>query len=245
MALARHHWFGLLALSLCAAAPSASAGEYRTVLELFTSQSCALCPPADRLVAKWAEKPGVLTLSFHVDYWNFGGWTDTFSSPLNTQRQRDYVAARQLSDIYTPEVVVNGALTVAGGDAEAIEEAARETPLQKGVLATALSVAEADGKLTVAIGAAAPGGPRQAGVYAVALTRASAVSVRRGENAGATLTYRNVVRAFTKIGDWRGEAMTLQADAASARAEGADAYAIVLQAGEPDRPALILAAAGP
>jgi hypothetical protein len=229
--------------SLAASAPGANAEGVRNVLELFTSQGCSSCPPADRILSQLARDPGVLALSFPVDYWDYIGWKDTLAAPNYTARQKAYASASGKGQIYTPQVIVNGLTDAVGSDLGAIEQAERTTGKRNGVLSVPLSVVEADGKISVSVGAASAGGPKVGGVYLLAFASSRTVTVQRGENAGSTLTYANVVRAITKIGDWDGAPVKLEADLSQAHLNGADSYAVIVQAGEHAAPSAILAAA--
>jgi hypothetical protein len=234
----------LAALAMPAgAAGAAGAAGVRNVLELFTSQGCSSCPPADRILNRLARDPGTLALSFPVDYWDYIGWKDTLAAPGYTARQKAYASARGKSQIYTPQVIVNGLADAVGSDLVAIEEAEAETGRRNGVLSVPLSVAEHDGKIDISLGAASAAPPQSADVYLLALASSRTVAVQRGENAGSTLTYSNVVRAITKIGDWNGAAIELQADLSLGRLDGADFYAVIVQAGGRAQPSAILAAA--
>jgi len=228
--------------SLAAPSGAANAEGVRSVVELFTSQGCSSCPPADRILGQLARDPKVLAISFPVDYWDYIGWKDTLATPSYTARQKAYASTSGKGQVYTPQVIVNGLTDAVGSDLEAIETAERETAKASGVLSVPLSVAERDGKIDVSVGAAPVGSAHAASVYLLALARSRTVTVERGENAGATLTYSNVVRAMTKIGDWNGAPVTLQADVAQAHLDGADSYAVILQAGDRAQPAAILAA---
>jgi hypothetical protein len=228
--------------SLAASGP-ASAEGVRNVVELFTSQGCSSCPPADRILGQLARDPKTLALSFPVDYWDYIGWKDTLAAPNYTARQKAYAAASGKGQVYTPQAIVNGLADAVGSDLGAIEQAERETAKRGGVLSVPLSVVEQAGKINISVGAADSVSPRAAGVYLLALASSRTVAVQRGENAGSTLTYFNVVRAMTKIGDWSGAAMNLEADLAQTHVDGADFYAVILQAGGRAQPSAILAAA--
>ncbi len=121
----------LIALAVAALAVSARAeppkpaGQDKAVIELFTSQGCSSCPPADALLAQLGKQPGLVTLSYSVDYWNYLGWRDTLSSAANSGRQRDYASMRGDGMVYTPQVVVDGILHVNGSNEAAIEMAMR------------------------------------------------------------------------------------------------------------------------
>jgi hypothetical protein len=221
---------------------AADAEGVRNVLELFTSQGCSSCPPADRILSQLAREPDTLALSFPVDYWDYIGWKDTFATPTYTARQKAYALAAGKGQVYTPQMIVNGVTDVVGSDIEAIERAERETNISGGVLSVPLSVVERGDKIHISIGAATPP-PHPAAVYLLAYASSRTVTVQRGENAGSTLTYANVVRAMTKIGDWNGAAVDLEADVSQAHLDGADSYAVILQAGGRAQPSAILAAA--
>jgi len=231
------------ALASLAASGAANAEGVRNVLELFTSQGCSSCPPADRILGKLARDPNTLALSFPVDYWDYIGWKDTLAAPVYTARQKAYASASGKGQVYTPQVIVNGLTDAVGSDLEAIEQAERETSKRGGVLSVPLSVVEQGGKINISVGAADSASPRAGGVYLLALASSRTVTVQRGENAGSTLTYFNVVRAMTKIGDWNGAAMNLEADLSQAHLDGADSYAVIVQAGAHAQPSAILAAA--
>jgi hypothetical protein len=229
--------------SLTTQAGAAGVAGVRNVVELFTSQGCSSCPPADRILSRLASDPDTLALSFPVDYWDYIGWKDTLAAPSYTARQKAYAAASGKGEVYTPQAIVNGLADAVGSDLEAIEQAERDTGKRGGVLSVPLSLVERDGKIDVSVGAAGAAAPQSAGVYLFALASSRTVAVQRGENAGSTLTYSNVVRAMTKIGDWNGVAVDLHADLSLARLGGADSYVVIVQAGARAQPSAILAAA--
>ena len=118
------------AILFCLAAPSVMAEQIikpKGVVELFTSQGCRSCPPADRAFEQLVRQGDVVALAYHVDYWNYLGWKDTFASPRNTERQRNYARTRGDGAIYTPQAVINGLTPVNGSSKEAIQSAIDET----------------------------------------------------------------------------------------------------------------------
>jgi hypothetical protein len=117
-----------LAIAGILLAGGANAGEPKAVLELFTSQGCSSCPPADKLLGEYAKRDDVLVLSFNVDYWDYLGWKDTLANPDNTERQRAYASARGDRQVYTPQVVVNGSAHVVGSNKADIEAAIAQGP---------------------------------------------------------------------------------------------------------------------
>jgi hypothetical protein len=222
---------------------AAETAPVRSVVELFTSQGCSSCPPADRILAELARDPNVLALSFPVDYWDYIGWKDTLAEPTHAQRQEAYARVSGRGQVYTPQAIVNGLADAVGSDRRQIEEAAAATAKRAGVLSVPLSFVEQGDAINISVGAAPTGAPHSAGVYLLALASKRTVTIERGENAGATITYSNVVRGMTKVGEWGGAPITLKANLAQARLDGADAYAVIVQEGDRAAPSAILAAA--
>lgn len=186
---------------LCAAAP---APPQPVVLELFTSQGCSSCPPADLAVAKAADRADVIALSFNVTYWNHLGWKDTFSRPEFTARQVAYAKALGHGAPFTPEVVAGGR-----ADAVANTPAKVDALIARGRTQATTTVTASGGKVTVAAGVA----PRRgADVWLVRYEpRVIEVPVKAGENGGKTLPQRNVVRSLKRLGGWQGQAATFAA----------------------------------
>ena len=172
-----------------------------TVVELFQSQGCSDCPPANANVMALSERPDLLTLSFGVTYWDQLGWKDTFASPQYTARQWDYARGLHHSTVYTPQVVVNGKAVITGRDRGELESLIRREANP-----TAPQVAIAGGQVN--IGQANPG-KRTAGRYDVWLVRFDPkienVPITRGENSGITLPHKNVVKQLVKLGGWNGD----------------------------------------
>ena len=206
--------FALALTSLLLAVPAYAADSARpTVIELFQSQGCSSCPPANAALVRYADRPDWLALTFAVTYWDRLGWKDTFGQPAFTERQ--YAYARSVgSDVYTPEVVVNGrAAGVGDTGAEVAELAAKTDRGASGPLVTVAGDA-----VTIGSGRAPAGG---AEVWlALYDPRVLEIPVRRGENAGRTLPHRNVVKRLVRLGGWNGaaERLTLPASQGLARA---------------------------
>ena len=173
-----------------------------TVVELFTSQGCSSCPPANANLIKVKDQPGVLALSFNVTYWDYLGWKDTFGHQEFTQRQVRYEPSLGRSGPFTPQVVVNG-------DADAVGAAPGEIEglIAGSAHAAGPSLSLDGGKIAIGAGKA-PGG--NADVWLVRYNKGVVeVPVARGENTGRTLPHANVVHSLTKLGSWSGEATTL------------------------------------
>ncbi|HYP10564.1 MAG TPA: DUF1223 domain-containing protein, partial [Xanthobacteraceae bacterium] len=134
-----------------ASVAAAQAGETRAVLELFTSQGCSSCPPADRLVGQFANDPSVVALSVPIDYWDYLGWRDTLANPAHSARQRAYARARGDGQVYTPQIVVNGSADALGSDQGAIERAIVQTDHKTGVMSLPVVLAVNNGTLDVSV----------------------------------------------------------------------------------------------
>ena len=198
------------------------------VVELFTSQGCSSCPPADALLGQLAREPGVIALSLHVDYWDGLGWKDPFGRPEHTQRQRRY--GRALEDdnqwtppVYTPQMVVDGRTAVVGHDRTGVR-AAIERANGADAVAPRFDGAAPD---AVVLPAATHEGA--ATVWLVAWDRRHETAVERGENSGRTLVNHRVVREMTRLGRWDGARRRFAIDAASARARGRDGLTVLVQ----------------
>ncbi len=178
-----------------------------------------------------------------VDYWDYIGWKDTLAQPAFSARQTDYCRARGDAGVYTPQVIVDGLTPAVGSDAAQIQSAISATARRGGTLSVDLSVREEGGWLKIDIGPGTGEGPKAAGIWLVRVARAVTVSIGRGENAGRSVTYTNVVRGLTKIGDWDGTRHSIDVPLSAARGADNDAYAVLLQAGKAGRPGVILAAA--
>jgi hypothetical protein len=227
--------------------PPASAGEPRAVIELFTSQGCSSCPPADRLLGELAHDPSLVALSLPVDYWDYLGWKDTLALHGNTLRQRAYSVARGDREVYTPQIVVNGIIHVLGSDKAAIERAIAQTRRTDAPLTLPVTMKIADGKVTVTV-PAAEGDRGSAEVWLCSITAKAPVSIGRGENRGLTLTYHNVVRRWVKLGNWTGKAETYsmplnELPDADYSLKDIDRFAVVVQSGGAAKPGLMHGAA--
>ena len=217
--------------------PALAEGATR-VVELFTSQGCPKCPPADALIADFARQKDTIALSFAVNYWDYIGWKDTLASPAFTARQHAYAAVRGDRRIFTPQTIVDGRGVEPGADREAILRD-MSTARSEGAMRVPMSLIERDGRLKVHVEAGrAPAGP--VGVYVLRVARSKTVEIGRGENSGRSVTYTNAVRAMTQLGSWTGA----PADFDMVELKGDDeGYVVLLQVGDADRPGTILAAA--
>jgi hypothetical protein len=213
--------------------------EPRGVIELFTSQGCSSCPPADKLAGELARDPSLIVLSLPVDYWDYLGWKDTLALPGHTNRQRAYSKARGDREVYTPQVVVNGVKHVLGSDKTAIENAVAQTRNEPGTLSLPVSLSIAGDQISVTV-PAAKNGAAKGEVWLCPITRNADVAIGRGENSGHTITYHNVVRRWVKLGEWVGAARTYTLPKQDVA--GADAVAVLVQSGTKEAPGTMLGA---
>ncbi|MCA1951877.1 MAG: DUF1223 domain-containing protein [Hyphomicrobiales bacterium] len=234
MPLTRRH-FAALAAGLLAAPRGAGAQTARgpAVVELFTSQGCSSCPPADALMGQLAQDAGVIPLTWPVEIWDYLGWRDTLAKPAFTARQRAYAAAIARKRIYTPQAIVNGRADCVGSDRSSIARLGNATASASG---QRLALADrADGWVAMP----PPGG---AGARAILVPLATSVTVPigRGENAGRTITYANVARDLRDLGPVS-ESRPITLARADVAAEGANGFALLIQAGSLAQPGEIIA----
>ena len=222
--------------------PATASAETRGVVELFTSQGCSSCPPADKLAGELAHDPSLIVMSLAIDYWDYLGWKDTLALPGHTNRQRAYSKVRGDREVYTPQAVVNGVVHTLGSDKGAIENAIEQTRKQDGTLSLPLSMAVANDNISISIPAAKSALPN-AEIWLCPITRNVSVPIGKGENTGHTVVYHNVVRRWVKLGDWNGTARNFTVPVNDVTAVGGDAVAVVVQSGSKEAPGNMLGAA--
>ena len=229
----------LVALTLaCGAGASCSAGDAGTaladgtrfaprpaVVELFTSEGCSSCPPADAYIGELTRRSDVLALTFHVDYWDDLGWRDPFALRDGVQRQRKYVRALGRRAVYTPEVVVDGEADFVGSDRAAIGKALARP--RDGI---GMALAMRDGHVLIELNAHQPGMASE--VLLIAYRRAAVSAVKRGENAGRTLSEYNIVREIRSLGRWGGEHRNFHTPGASLPPDATDIAVLVQLEGQ-------------
>lgn len=172
------------------------------VVELFTSEGCSSCPPAEAYVGELVRRRDVLALTFHVDYWDDLGWRDRFSLPQAARRQRAYAKELHLAAVYTPQVVVDGTDDFVGNDRVSID---RAVAAHRTGVPVALTVSGTEILIDLGFGADAP----VSDVILVALQRSAVTAIARGENAGRTLNEFNIVRDCRRLGAWDGRQQRL------------------------------------
>jgi hypothetical protein len=185
----------------------AAAGERPVVVELFTSEGCSSCPPADALLAELAGRLDVLALSFHVDYWDRLGWKDPFSSPAATARQQRYASLLGLATVYTPQFVVDGKWQAVGSDRAGVERAFATAHREHSQVPVVLDLSR--GVARIQVGPAQ--GSASAAVLLIGFDRWHISPVARGENAGRKLAHVDVVRGVVEVGKFGGKADTIEA----------------------------------
>lgn len=218
----------LFVFAALAAMPARADDLHPIVVELFTSQGCSSCPPADEVLAKLAARSGVVAISYNLDIWDYIGWQDTLALPGNTALQRAY-AQRLKTQVYTPQVIVDGSHDIVGsraGEIDAAIERRKAESQNRPIVSLALN----GDNIVVAIGPD-PSGARnhEAKVWLLRTLASAAVEVEAGENSGNTLVYTNVVRARLDLGPWRGDAVTLTAPRRDPNAPQSDGFAVIVQ----------------
>jgi hypothetical protein len=214
--------------------------QTRGVIELFTSQGCSSCPPADQLLGRLADEPTLVAMSLPIDYWDYLGWKDTLALPDNSARQRGYARARG-DMVYTPQVVVNGKVPVPGANEQAITQALADTRSDPSILVVPVELALNGEELTITIPAGSSVGDAQ--IWLCGLMSSMPVTIERGENRGHTLTYYNVVRHRLKLGNWTGAALDLHVPTTDFLDTTVDRVAVIVQGGTLDNPGPMLGAA--
>lgn len=225
----------LLAVGLYAA--PALAGEMQTppkgVVELFTSQGCASCPPADAALKTLVEQGDVVALSYHVDYWNYLGWTDTLSSKDNTERQYGYAHSMGRSGVYTPQAIINGRDHLKGTDVSAINGKIDSLTAAGQGLTVPVKARMNNDEMEISIGE----GQGRADIVVAYFTKQQQVDVARGDNGGRQIEYWHSVYDVQTVGMWEGKAMTITLPAKTMGRSKKDGCAILLQSstakGEP------------
>jgi hypothetical protein len=210
------------------------------VVELYTSQGCSSCPPADARLAELSRNPDIVALTLHVDLWNYLGWKDTLAEPEFSERQRAYAEARGDRGVYTPQMIFNGALACVGSDDDKVAASMIGAPRANGLACRCPSRSRVrETTMTIEIAGDIAGTGE---LWLLGVQSSVSVSIERGENKGREATYVNVVRDLRQIGAWTGGPARFEAKASNA----ADSFVVLLH--EPSRQgpgAIIGAAKGP
>jgi hypothetical protein len=237
-------WSGTLGVcAIIAIVRPVHAAEPRAVVELFTSQGCSSCPPADKIIGELARDPSVIALSMPIDYWDYLGWKDTLADARFSARQKAYSRVRGDRDVYTPQVVVNGSIHLIGSDREGIEGAIDDTTKTGSVMSVPVTLSIVGKQINVSVAASKVPSAAHGEVWICSISKAVPISIGRGENSGREITYHNVVRNLLKVGDWNGSSGSWSVPLENISREGVDAAAVYVQDGSRDKPGPMLGAA--
>ena len=204
---------------------SAGATPRPAVVELFTSEGCSSCPPAEAYIGELAKRDDVLALAFHVDYWDDLGWRDPFGLKQSVERQKRYSDALRTSTVYTPEVVIDGRADFVGSNRGAIGQALNSA--RDGV-PVGLTISQSE----VLVSVVSPNATRGGDVVLIAYKRRAVSAIARGENAGRTLEEYNIVRALRKLGRWNGSTQDFRVPLADLPADATDVAVLVQAPGQ-------------
>jgi hypothetical protein len=243
-AIAVAAFFAFAGVGVAGQADAPKDGVPLGVVELFTSQGCSSCPPADELFAELVARPDIVALAYHVDYWDYLGWKDTLSSKKNTERQYSYMRAFGARSVYTPQAVINGRTHVNGASRAAVDNAlASMGKAAEGMRVPVRITHEGDGVMIDAGDAGAnPATPSNAHVIVVYFDRPQTISIGKGENSGRKETYWNAVTDIQTAGMWHGKAQRYELPMSEISKKGGSA--VLLQAvGKDGLPGPILGAA--
>ncbi len=220
----------LTTIGLGAGSMALAADKPLVVVELFTSQGCNSCPPADALIEELAARDDVLPLALHVDYWDYIGWADNFANPQYTQRQKDYAHVAGVRSIYTPQMIVEGVDHVVGYRPMKVADLLQH--YRDAGPEMTLSATQSGGVVHLT-GAPVNGAklPNQIDIQLVRYIPSARVNILHGENAGSTITYANIVQDWDKIGTWNGRGIFNL----NAHATGEGAFAVIVQERGPGR----------
>ncbi|WP_028033747.1 thioredoxin family protein [Chelativorans sp. J32] len=210
------------------------------VVELFTSQGCSRCPPADALFVELAERSNIVALAYHIDYWDYLGWEDSLAVPENTERQHAYGEVLG-TGVYTPQIVVNGQKDVVGADRNAVLNAVQPAD-GAGGLAVDVALSTAGKNIAIEIGG---GESAEAGAHVLLVyyRPSYTAEIRAGENKGKTVEYRNIVTGHQTVGVWHGKEMRLEFPKSEIKSRGGCCAVLVQSADEDGNPKAILGAA--
>lgn len=176
------------------------------VVELFTSQGCSSCPPADRILGEIAGTPNVLALSLNVDYWDYLGWKDTLGSAEHSRRQREYAVRRGDGRVYTPQMVVSGQNHVVGSYKGRVASEIQSVLAKPDSAFVPVQVTAHKGEVTIEVGAAGTQlAGKEATIWLMLVSRKVEQQIKRGENRGRKIVYHNVVRKMMPVGMWNGQ----------------------------------------
>ena len=236
-------WSSALGVCAIVAIIRPAHADPRAVVELFTSQGCSSCPPADKIIGELARDPNVIALSMPIEYWDYLGWKDTLADSRFSARQKAYSQMRGDRDVYTPQVIVNGSANVIGSDRSAIDSAIQNTQKAAGVMSVPVTMTLSGKQINVSVAASKAATVVHGEVWICSVSKAVPISIGRGENRGREVTYYNVVRNVLKVGDWNGSSGSWTIPLENISRDGVDAAVVFVQDGNRDKPGPMLGAA--
>lgn len=214
----------------------------RGVVELFTSQGCSSCPPADEALGQLIEEGDVVALAYHVDYWDYLGWKDTLGSPQNTMRQKEYGKSLKSRGVYTPQAVINGRTHMNGQDLQGIRTTISTFEDRGRGLDVPVSMRRDGDRIHIEVGEKA--GMPEANLVLVYFDEKTDITVAGGENRGKTLTYNHPVSDFETIGMWNGQKQAIEIPVSEINKKGSGGCALLVQSiGKDGLPGPIIGAA--
>ena len=222
-------WSSALGVCAIVAIIRPAHADPRAVVELFTSQGCSSCPPADKIIGELAKDPNVIALSMPIEYWDYLGWKDTLADSRFSARQKAYSQMRGDRDVYTPQVIVNGSANVIGSDRAAIDSAILATQKTSGVMSVPVTMTMSGKQINVSVAASKAAAPAHGEVWICSVSKAVPISIGRGENRGREVTYYNVVRNILKVGDWNGSSGSWTVPLENISRDGVDAAVVYIQ----------------
>lgn len=217
-------------LAITASFPAFATTESRlTVVELYTSQGCSSCPPADALLGRLAKRQDILALTLPVTYWDYLGWTDKFAKPAHDARQRDYARRYSGGRVYTPQIVIDGLHREIGSHAKAVEAViAIQQGSRKPVVPVLMTQRQDTFSIEIGEGVLPAGAPH-ATIWFIRFIPKREVAVRGGENSGKHITYTNIVEELSPIGMWQGDSLQIQLPREDIGLDGDKGIAVLVQ----------------
>jgi hypothetical protein len=235
-------WSSALGVCAIVAIIRPAHADPRAVVELFTSQGCSSCPPADEIIGELAKDPNVIALSMPIEYWDYLGWKDTLADSRFSARQKAYSQMRGDRDVYTPQAIVNGSANVIGSDRAGIESAIQSTQ-KAGVMSVPVTMTLSGKQINVSVAASKTPTSAHGEIWICSVSKSVPISIGRGENRGREVTYYNVVRNILKVGDWNGSSASWTVPLENVSRDGVDAAVVFVQDGNREKPGPMLGAA--
>jgi hypothetical protein len=236
-------WSSALGVCAIVAIIRPAHADPRAVVELFTSQGCSSCPPADQIIGELAKDPNVIALSMPIEYWDYLGWKDTLADTRFSARQKAYSQMRGDRDVYTPQMIVNGSANVIGSDRAGIDSAIQNTQKAAGVMSVPVTMTLSGKQINVSVAASKAATAGHGEVWICSVSKSVPISIGRGENRGREVTYYNVVRNILKVGDWNGSPGNWTVPLENISRDGVDAAVVYVQDGNREKPGPMLGAA--